>query len=68
MNRKLLERGMKVYWHDPDGNYSSGEYEVVEDYDGEGDVVLISNGTSEAEVLPEELDLILVDKELEGEV
>lgn len=56
-----LKVGSKVWWNDPDHDFSSGEYEIIEIRDGrdenDGDcgfnddtIILISNGCSEAEV------------------
>lgn len=53
---QLLKPGIKVWWSDPDHDYSSGVYEVVDVKceDGEGlyddTIVVIGNENSEAEV------------------
>lgn len=63
--------GTKVWWNDPDGELSSGEYEVIENGKDEFDkltpeeqenaedwMIVISNGLSESEVYVYELELI----------
>ncbi len=56
----LVKLGAKVYWKDPDNDISSGYYEVVSIKDGNhrwfaDTIVVISNGSSEAEVYLNEL-------------
>jgi len=48
-----LHIGAEVYWTDPDDGISSGYYNVIKIISDE--IVLISNGTSEAEVFIYEL-------------
>lgn len=53
----FIKRGATVYWHDPDGGLSDGEYEVIsapEEIE-EDSIILIASGYSEAEVFPTEL-------------
>ena len=49
--------GATVYWHDPDGGLSDGEYEIIsapEEIE-EDSIILIASDCSEAEVFPTEL-------------
>jgi hypothetical protein len=50
--------GDKVFWNDPDAEFSSGYYKVttVNTEDGRDSIYTISNGTSEAEVYEHELE------------
>jgi hypothetical protein len=56
-----IEVGDKVYWNDPDQGLSSGVYEVAEIQTESGlieypdDIILITNGNSEAQVYLHEL-------------
>ena len=54
-----LHVGDEVYWTDPEGGFASGNYKVVSIPGGiscfPGDVILIANEHSEAEVFRHEL-------------
>lgn len=71
---QTLKEGAKVWWSDPDNDYSSGVYEVVEIRTDEDDdalyddtIILISNDKSEAEVQAWELqDLSIRQKYIEA--
>lgn len=50
-----MKIGDKVYWNDPDGGFSSGEY-IIKNITG--GIYFLSNGVSEAEALRKELSWI----------
>lgn len=53
----FIKNGVTVYWHDPDGGLSDGEYEVIsapEEIE-EDSIILIASDYSEAEVFLAEL-------------
>lgn len=67
---RIFKEGQRVWWNDPAGE-TSGEYRVIDPKDeynseaAEDDIadfddrmILIGNGTSEAEVYAQELDII----------
>lgn len=53
----FIKTGNLLYWHDPDNGLSDGAYRVISAPENMEDdsIILISSGTSEAEVLPSEL-------------
>ncbi len=61
---EMLNKGQKVYWVDPAGE-TSGDYEVCKTIEikNDDDIILISNGSSEAEVYFSELIVYNVDFE-----
>ena len=67
---RTFKKGQKVYWHDPAGE-TSGKYKVLDTYpernaevthddiaDFDDRMILIGNGSSEADVHAQELDII----------
>lgn len=60
LTQHYLKKGVKVFWEDPDEDISSGEYTVMKDIEGQDwdQAVLISNGTTEAEVPTWELRVL----------
>lgn len=56
----FIKTGNLLYWHDPDNGLSDGAYRVISAPENMEDdsIILISSGTSEAEVLPSELSPI----------
>lgn len=58
VNQMYLKKGTRVFWEDPDEDLSSGEYTIMNDVEVGVELVLISNGTSEAEVPPWEIRLL----------
>lgn len=56
----FIKTGNLLYWHDPDNGLSDGAYRVISASENMEDdsIILISSGTSEAEVLPSELSPI----------
>lgn len=53
----FIKYGAAVYWHDPDGGLSDGEYKVIyapEEIE-EDSIILIASNYSEVEVFPTEL-------------
>lgn len=53
----FIKKGATVYWHDPDGGLSDGEYGIIsapEEIE-EDSIILITSDCSEAEVFPTEL-------------
>ena len=56
----FIKTGNLLYWHAPDNGLSDGAYQIIstpENIDDDS-VILISSGTSEAEVFPSELSPI----------
>lgn len=53
----FIQIGSKVFWHDPDGGLSDGEYQVVDAPEEveEDSIILIASDYSEAEAFPSEL-------------
>lgn len=49
----FIKTGNLLYWHDPDNGLSDGAYRVISAPENMEDdsIILISSGTSEAEVL-----------------
>ena len=56
----FIKTGNLLFWHDPDNGLSDGAYRVISAPENMEDdsIILISSGTSEAEVLPSELSPI----------
>ena len=56
----FIKTGNLLYWHDPDNGLSDGAYRVISAPENMEDdsIILISSGTSEAEVFPSELSPI----------
>lgn len=56
----FIKTGNLIYWHDPDNGLSNGAYKVISAPENVEDdsIILISSGTSEAEVFPSELSPI----------
>jgi len=57
-NGKILKKGQKVKWHDPEEKSRDLSRVYVVDKVHNEDVVLISDKFSEAEVMPHELEII----------